>query len=671
MKIKSYKTFYILMLLALLVMAVVQPALASAPGYRNGQAHSSTHLSGPTDPADFEAFFDTYLAEQMEAYHIPGVVFTMVKDGEVFFSKGYGFADLEKHAPMDPEETVLLNASLAKAFTAVGVLQLNERGLIDLHEDVRPYFTEFPLETNFDEPLTFANLLTNTDGFESRMIGMGTRTEDDLLPLGGLLETYAPDQLYPPGAYMTYQDYASNLSGYLTQEISGVPFEQYMAENILLPLGMTSSVLSQSTPEEFRSRLIVGYEYEDGRQVPVEWNYTRYAPGGGLRTTAADMNRFMLALLNGGQYGGARILSPDSVEMMFTQQFTPHPKLVGISYGLFEYLENGRQLFLRDGDGVGTRSRMVLFPAQDLGFFISYNSDDSVLRQDIISAFLAEFYPAAGSTASIPMEGYQPRASQFSGTYRSFQMDVTTFAKFMFFFSQLLDVTATEEGYLRISSTGLFGAEDDAMGGFNRTSLWVEVEPLYFERVDGVGQIAFVQDESGRIIQMVSGQGYHSTFDKLAWYEARPVQIVLIALAAILILTMLISTFVFWPLGAVIRRLRKQSAHKPVSWGAAAARLWAALVGGMLLLFIFRCVGVLLGGMTPAFVWGVTPDMVEVLQSMYLPVILALALPVFTTLAWMKGWWTLRTRVHYTLVTLAVFAGIWWANYWNLIGFRM
>ena len=672
MKIKSSKTFYMLMLLATLVMAVVQPALASTtPGDRNTQAQTATHLSGPIDPAEFEAFLDDYMAEQMEAYHIPGAVFTMVKDGEVYFSKGYGYADLEKKTLMDPEETVLLNASLAKVFTAVGVLQLNESSVIDLHEDVRPYFKEFPLETNFDEPLTFANLLTNTDGFESRMIGMGARTEDDLLPLGELLETYAPVQIHPPGAYMTYQDHASNLSGYLTQEISGVPFEQYMAENILDPLGMTSSVLAQSTPEEYHSRLIVGYEYEDGHQVPVEWDYTRYAPGGGLRTTAADMNHFMLALLNDGEYSGASILDPSSVEMMFTQQFAPHPKLGGISYGLFEHLENGYQLFLRDGDGVGTRSRMALFPTQDLGFFISYNSDESSLRLDIISAFLAEFYPAAGSTAPAPMEGYQQRAGQFTGTYRAFQMDVTTFAKFMFFFSQLLEVTVTDEGYLSIASTGLFGPEDDAMGGFTGTSLWVEVEPLYFERVDGKGQIAFVQDESGRIIQMVSGQGYHSAFDKLAWYEARTVQIVWIALAAILILSMLISTFVFWPLGAMICRLRKQSVPKPVSWGAAAARLWAALVGGMLLLFIFRCIGVLLGGITPAFVWGVTPDMVAALQSMYLPAFLALALPVFTILAWVKGWWKVSTRLHYTLVTLAVFAGIWWANYWNLIGFQM
>ena len=209
------------------------------------------------------------------------------------------------------------------------------------------------------------------------------------------------------------------------------------------------------------------------------------------------------------------------------------------------------------------------------------------------------------------------------------------------------------------------------MGGFTGTSLWVEVEPLYFERVDGKGQLAFVQDESGKIIQMISGQGYHATFEKLPWYESPTFQTVLIALAILLMVTMLISTLIFWPLGALIRILHKQSAQKPVSWGAVAARLWAALVAGMLVLFLLRDFGVLYGGTLPQFVWGITPDMIESLQSMYLPAMLALALPIFTIFAWVKGWWKVSMRVYYTLVTLAIFASIWWANYWNLLGYRM
>jgi CubicO group peptidase (beta-lactamase class C family) len=626
---------------------------------------------GPTDPDELESFLDAYLAQQMDEYHIPGVVITFVKDGEVFLTKGYGYADIESQTLFN-ENTLLTTASLGKAFTAVSVLQLNERGVIDLHEDVRPYFTEFELQTRFDEPLTFANLLTHTDGFEARMIGVAAQTQDDLLPLGQLIHAYNPTQLYPPGKYMTYGDFAANLSGYLTQEISGVPYEQYMAENILTPLGMSDSTFDQHLSDEMLSRLAIGYDYQDGHQEPVPFFYIRYAPAGGLRTTAADMDHFMLALLNRGEYNGTRIMDEQTVEMMFTQQFAPDPKMAGITYGLFEHFENGQRVLLRDGDGVGTRSRMVLFPEQNMGFFISYNSGDSNLRLNIVSAIMDRYFPDTASTP-VPMDGYTERADMFTGTYRPLQADITTFGKSMYFFSQLVEVTATDEGYLSIAEAS--GEQSSVMGGFEGTSLWVEVEPLYFERVDGKGQLSFVQDEAGHVVQMISGQGYHSTFAKLPWYETQSFHIVLIELAALLIISMLVSVFVAMPLGALIRKIRKQESSENNPRLAAVARVWAAVVAGMLALFVFRAIGVLyaidaVAGM-PNFVWGVSDEIVNALNSIYLPVLLSLPLPIFVGLAWGNRWWKVSSRVHYTLVTLAVMAVIWWANYWNLIGFRM
>jgi hypothetical protein len=399
--------------------------------------------------------------------------------------------------------------------------------------------------------------------------------------------------------------------------------------------------------------------------------HIRYGPSGGLRTTAADMNRFMLALLGGGEVQGARILEQATTQLMFTQQFAPHPKMGGISYGFFEHLENGQQVFLRDGDGIGTRSRMVLFPDQDLGFFISYNSGDSNLRLDIISAFLDQYYPIAGSSVPVPIAGHQDRTRRFAGTYRILHADTTTFAKSVFFFAQLIEVRASKEGYLIVEPI----SGGDSFGGFEGPSLWVEVEPLYFERVDGKGQIAFVQDGGGTITHMVSGQGYHGTFSKLPWYETQDFHAVLIALVAFLLISMVVFAFVIWPLGALIRRLGKKPAQDRATWGAVAARLCAGTVGGMLVLFILGAIGVLytvgaISGM-PNFVWGVSRDIVGALNRLYVPAILALALPVFAALAWIKGWWKSSARVHYTLVTLAVFAGIWWAHYWNLLGFRM
>jgi CubicO group peptidase (beta-lactamase class C family) len=671
MSTRSWRIVVMLMLAALLVVTIFQPALVGGVACAASVGLPVSQPSGPTDPRDFEAFLDTYLAEQMKADHIPGVVFTMVKDGQVFFSKGYGYADLETQTPFDPEKTVLTTASLAKAFTAIGVLQLYEQGIVDLDADIRPYLTDFQLDTSFPDPLTFANLLTHTDGFQTRLIGVLGRSEDDLPPLGELLEAYMPTQIYPPGKYMTYSDFAANMAGYLTAKLSGTTFEQYMADNVFAPLGMADSTLDVHLSEALRARLAPGYEFQDGQYERMPFFHIRYGPSGGLRTTAADVNRFMLALLGGGEVQGARILEQATTQLMFTQQFAPHPKMGGISYGFFEHLENGQQVFLRDGDGIGTRSRMVLIPDQDLGFFISYNSGDSNLRLEFISAFLDHYYPIAGSSVPVPMAGYQEHTRRFAGTYRILHADTTTSAKSVFFFAQLIEVRASAEGYLIVEPI----SGGDSFGGFEGPSAWVEVEPLYFERVDGKGRLAFVQDEGDTITHMVSGQGYHGTFSKLPWYETQSFHTVLIALVAFLLISMVVFAFVIWPLGALIRRLGKKPVQNRASWGAVVARLWAGTVSGMLVMFTFVAIGVLYtvgatSGM-PNFVWGVSRDIVGALNRLYVPAILVLALPVFTALAWIRGWWKISARVHYALVTLAVFAGIWWAHYWNLLGFRM
>ena len=72
-----------------------------------------------------------------------------------------------------------------------------------------------------------------------------------------------------------------------------------------------------------------------------------------------------------------------------------------------------------------------------------------------------------------------------------------------------------------------------------------------------------------------------------------------------------------------------------------------------------------------ARVWGVSDEIISALNSIYLPVLLSLPLPIFVGLAWGNRWWKVSSRIHYTLVTLAVMTVIWWANYWNLLGFRM
>jgi hypothetical protein len=318
---------------------------------------------------------------------------------------------------------------------------------------------------------------------------------------------------------------------------------------------------------------------------------------------------------------------------------------------------------------------MFLLPQHNLGFFISYNSGDSHLRLDVISAILDRYFPPAGDQTPKPVENYQARSKRFAGTYQPMQADLNSFGKSMYFFSQLVEINTTDDGYLNITTTGMGGEQSSVMGGFEGTSIWVEVEPMHFTQLDGKGSLRFITNESGEVIQMISGQGYHSIFEKLPWYGSQGFQIILLGISAIIILSQNVSALVISPVRWAVRKLRKKEEDKAVSKIATAAWVWGALASSMLVMFVFRSIGVLyaydsIGGM-PNFVWGVNQDIISALNAIYLPVLLSLPLPVFAGFAWKNGWWKTGTRIHFTLLNLAVLIVIWWAHYWNLLGFRM
>lgn len=354
---------------------------------------------------------------------------------------------------------------------------------------------------------------------------------------------------------------------------------------------------------------------------------------------------------------------------MFAQQFTQQADMPGITYGLFEDFQNGKRALFRDGDGIGTRTRMILLPEENTGIFLNYNSGDSNLRLNLLGAYLDYFYPKSDSPPN-PMNGHQKRASMFTGTYRPLQADVSTFTKSLYFFSQLVNVTAKPDGTLAIQSTGM-GDHSSVMGGFEGTTQWMEVSPLYFERIDGNGMVAFIKDDKDNIIQMISGQGYHSTFAKLGWYESQIFQTGFIGIAALLLLAFGFVVFLFIPVGALTRKLRKQTTA-PQPKAALATLIWSGVVSQWLAMAVFQTVGVLyainsIAGL-PNFVWGINPEIINALNGAYLPAVLSLSMPVLAIIAWGKGWWKPGMRVLFSAASIAVLMVIWWANYWNLIG---
>src|SRR6185295_8926354 len=130
----------------------------------------------------------------------------------------------------------------------------------------------------------------------------------------------------------------------------------------------------------------------------VPFEYFQIAPAGGLSTTAADMAQFMIAHLQDGRLGDARILQAATAQNMHRQHFTNDPHVSGMAYGFVEMTLNGQRLLMHSGTTNDElfRNRLLLLPAHKVGLFVSYTSaNGGPARDALVQAFLDRYYPAA------------------------------------------------------------------------------------------------------------------------------------------------------------------------------------------------------------------------------------------------------------------------------------
>jgi CubicO group peptidase (beta-lactamase class C family) len=613
---------------------------------------------GPTDPHELEAFVDQFFAEQTEVSHLPGAVFVLVKNGEIFFAKGYGYADLEHQRPFVPDETLVLPGSVGKLFTAMAVMQLVEQGKLDLDVDVNEYLDDFQIPDTYPQPVTVGDLLTHAGGFDERFIGAAVSAPEELLPLGQYLAENMPARVMPAGDNISYCNYCYSLAGYLVEKASGMPWEQYIEENILLPLEMSRSTCQQPPPADLAADLAVGYTYANGAYTRVGDFLMNMAPAGALYATATDMAHFMIAQLQKGRHGDARILEEETFEDLHGRGFRNHPQLRAYTYGGFsEFVAHGQRLLVKEGDVGGFASTLVLLPEENVGLFAAFNGAFDVFgveepREELLNQFLDRYYPVQEQQVS---RQASPNLRRVSGSYRWNRYTRTTIEKALSPIGLLqLHVMATDDGTLAVRSVVpmVKGAQ------------YTEVAPLLFERLDGASYIAFREDEDGRITQMFGAIGQEpATFEKVAWYERDSFQVVLIMFLVLAFLSVLA-----WPTAHLIRRVRRRSAQDPRPAGL--ARQVAALLGILNLLFIVGFAAALTQGLTGALPyppsWFVALLVIPVLTT-----VLSLVLLVFAALAWKDRYWSLAGRLHYSVVTLAALVFVWFAEYWNLLGFRL
>lgn len=630
----TFHLFLCGILLAVLLM-IVQAAAAQ----------SST--SGPTDPAELEAFLDGVMTTQMESKHIAGAVVAVVKDGELFFDKGYGYADLEQHIPVDSERTLFRPGSVSKLFVWTAVMQLVEQNRLSLDTDVNEYL-DFTIPNTYPQPITLRHLLTHTPGFEDIGQDLFKLNAAEIRPLDEYLKTHIPARVYPPGEIGAYSNYGTALAGYIVERVSGLPFTEYVEQNIFAPLSMEHSTFRQPLPADLAADMSSGYNFSNGGYVKGAFEYVQAYPAGSLSASALDLARFMIAHLQDGRYGQSQILQEETARQMRQQLFTHDPRLNGLAYGFLESTINGRRILSHGGDTILFHTGLFLIPEENVGLYVSTNSTGgAVVPDEVMKAFVDRYYAAERMVAPEPPADFAGRIAAYLGAYTLARGNYTSFEKVISLITPI-SASLNNEGYLVVSIAG-------------QVTQYVEVEPgLLQDRYDPDKYLVYLTNDTGQRLLLPPAP---FAFIKTPWYGTAGLHILLLIGGLLLFVGVLIR----WPIAFLAARRKEE----PPSVVGRLARLIAVLFGLFFLVFVLVFLSIFLD-VNPAYgvpnIFFTDPPLLNLLSVLPILMLIAgLSMPVITWFIWKQGVWDWRGRVHYTLLTLFALALLWMMVYWNFL----
>ncbi len=608
------------------------------------EATSVPGPAGPTDPQELEAFIDGMMAAHMPSREIPAATISIVKDGELFFAKGYGYADREKKIPVEAARTLFRPGSTSKLFTWTAVMQLAERGQLDLDADINDYLKSFKIPATFPEPITMKHLLSHTPGFEDGALGyLFVKDESGLMPLRESLAAHIPERVRPPGTWSSYSNFGTALAGLIVENISGVPFAEYIEKNIFEPLGMEHSTFIEPLPENLAPDMAVSYKYKNGLYEPGTFEFiSNFGPAGALSATATDMANFMIAHLQLGRFGEQRILEEETARQMHSQLYTPDPRLPGMAYGFYESDIYGQHVIGHGGDTIYFHTDLALFTEHNLGLFVSYATHGGQARLELVEAFVKRYLPYEEPELPEPPEDSAKRWSRYAGNYRFTRHNWSDLEKIASLPS-VVKVAPTKDGTLMTA------------GIFKNPWHWVEIEPNFFRQVDGDMTLAFTEDDSGKITHMSFSMLPFMPTYRIPFYAGPTFNYVILAVALLLCVTTLISAF----------RHRKASKEDPsrAKW---AVRL-AVLVSALTIVFWIAVVIIVSAAGEDIF-FGFPPTLTAALMLPILTSILTLGVAVYAVLIWKGGFWTRSRRLHYTLFAIFAIGLVWFYWYWNVLG---
>ncbi|HEX7761762.1 MAG TPA: serine hydrolase domain-containing protein, partial [Caulobacteraceae bacterium] len=527
-------------------------------------------------PAELEAFVDGVVREAMARDHIAGVTVSIVQNGQVALKKGYGAASLAPYRAVDPDRTLFRIGPISKTFTWILLLKQVEQGHMRLDAPINLYLPDalHIRDQGFTRPILVQDLMDHTPGFEDRSLGqLFERDFNRVRPLETYLRQERPHRVREPGVTVSYSNYGAGLAGAALSWVTGKSYESLVESDITGPLGLARTTFREPHPIKaglaapmagaLAQDLSTGYHWTRGGLQPRPFEYVeQVGPSGAGSSTAADMSRYMLALMGNGSLDGVSLYGPATAQALSTPQPRPAPGVPAWRHGLLEMpLSGGFTGVGHPGGGLSFFSNLVLAPELGLGVFVSTNTDTggalaSTLPEQIVRRFYAG--PSAGPPPGSP--GLFDGRGAFEGVYLTDRRPYHGIEGFVFRLIGAETVRVSPQGKLLVS-----GAE--AQG------VWSPAGP--------VGQGQFVSDEGPQRLTFAMGGGRAQrffapwgglTFERVGFLGQA---------AALLWMTVLAGTASLATLGGVAMRLRRDgretSAQRVASLlQSSQAALWLA-----------------------------------------------------------------------------------------------
>lgn len=598
------------------------------------------------DTERLRAAVDSFMDRDMADLRVPGAVVAIVQNGEVILLRGYGVADSARGTPVDPDHTVFRLGSVTKPFTAIAALQLAEQGRLDLHADVNRYLRAFQVPEAFGRPVTAHDLLTHTAGFDTRLNGTAARSEDRVRSLAGYLASDLPPRVRPPGDTLAYSNHGYTLLGHLVEAISGERYDAYVTDHILVPLGMSGASLRFT--DAVARAVATGYEPRGYGHTPAPPVYPNIVPAASLNATGRDMTRFMIALLEGGEIDGRRILAESTVALMTAPEFRQDPRVSGMTYGFMENFWHGQRMVLHSGGIRGFMSAVYLWPDQHIGLFVADNGYRGDLIFDLLFDFMDRYFPYPDRLPII-QPGAAVRARRYPGYYRTTEQARDNLEKAGGIRNSPLQVEARADGTLRV---------------FDDT--FVEVAPGLFRNA-GSETLAFLEDRDGNVRGVVTTYPFqgNEVMERIGVLKTdAPSQLLLVVTLVLSLFTMVAPPR--WPRPAM-GTLPTSSPSRASRLTTGAARLMAVL---SVLFLALMWLGTRSASRTAGMLYGV-PWQMDAAAIVAIGVLgLIPALLGGTVWTWRRSEWVFKDRLHLSLlmaVSVAFLLALW---YWNLIGIQ-